>query len=1534
MLSSLRAVGNHQKPTRPLTRAGVVAAVVAVVATYGVVAVTPASAASLAGSSFEIDTDANLTVDNAGGTDWLSPGALANWTQDTASGSGDNSFTTGTKEDSAVPDVEFGSIPPNKSDLKSFGLYVEHPSPAQVFLNVFWTRVQDPSGTTNMDFEFNQSSVKKNDPSTSAQIIPVRTAGDLLLTYDLSNGGTVATISKRFWTGSQWGPAAALSSTDALGTINTSAITNGGAVGPLDPRTFGEASIDLSVLLPVNQGCKTYGSAYLKSRSSDAFNSALKDFIAPKAVDISNCGAVRINKTDSNGDPLDGAVFSLTPDPGTAPDHATCTTVAGTCIIRPVPIGTYTLTESTVPPGHDGVPPRTVTVTQPDQVITVDLVDRIQTGTITVVKNARPDDAQDFTFTLGSTSFSLDDDNDATLPRSVTYTRPVGTYTLTETSIPSPWTLGGLSCSSGSTINGAVATINLTDGAAITCTYVDDYTPQAVPLTTQASSAGNSTWNDTATLTGDGTHPVTGSVRFYACAAQATATPCTSGGTQVGNVRPVTSAGAASYTAATDVAWAPAAGWTCFRAVFTSTSAFYTGGSHTNATTECFLKQAQDLSVSKTAHAAFGRLYSWQVAKSVDKTSLTIPTGGTGTSHYTVEVRNSHVDSAWTVSGTITVTNPNPVPFSGVAVTDAIDNGAGSCAVTGGASATVPANGTLDLAYSCTYASAPSPSFGTNTATATWDAATYFTPHTNASGTATVDFAIVTPSTTDELASIDDTVVGHLGTLDARTAANPTTYTYSVDRSGAAGTCTPFDNTASAAANDSGSTTTSSARVTVCVGKDLTAGITGTATKDRDDLWLISKDADKTRVEVASGTSTTFTYSVKVTPNGVVDSSHALTGLVTATNPNDWEAVTADLTVVTTLGGTCTVTGGAGVSVPAGGSVSKPYSCVFTAPVSSGTVTGRVAWTGASTPGSSASASQNASFAVAHETHETVTVTDSQASPTTLGTWHHADGAHTFTYSVTRTGLAGTCSSYDNTAVLTETGQSASKTVTVCVASDLAVSKTALATDHRTFLWNLAKDVDKTSATVASGDAATFTYTVTATPAGKTDDGWTVTGRITLTNPNDWEPITADLRDVVDSGGGASCLVGNGTAVVVPASGTVTRDYTCTVTSEPADGTNTATATWDAAAAHTPHGSATGTAAVVFVPSSKTNETVTVVDDKTDPAHPVTLGTATWGQAPTSFTYSLSKSGVAGTTTAYTNVASLAETGQTATKTVSVSAGLPLTLTGTAAGSFDRDDLWTIAKSADRTTVTAVEGTKVAFTYTVTATPAGVADSGYELSGTATATNPNDWEPVVADLTATTDLGGGAVCAVTGGTAVTVAAGGSVTVPWSCTFTTAPATTGTVTLAVAWDAAKAFTSVGAATAAVPVTLVQDQLSHATVTVTDDKTDPANVVQIGTASWADGPVALTYTLTKTAAVGCATYTNTAALPETDQSATADVQVCGTEFTGGGGGTTVTPPTGGGGGLAFTGDWTGIMARWALSLLLGGAALILLGRRRTA
>jgi hypothetical protein len=87
----------------------------------------------------------------------------------------------------------------------------------------------------------------------------------------------------------------------------------------LAPRTFGEAQLDLRLIFNTDE-CSSFGSAMLKSRSSDAFTSQLKDFIRPVDIDLQNCGNVIIRKqTDPDENP-NTTLFGYTKSFNTAPE--------------------------------------------------------------------------------------------------------------------------------------------------------------------------------------------------------------------------------------------------------------------------------------------------------------------------------------------------------------------------------------------------------------------------------------------------------------------------------------------------------------------------------------------------------------------------------------------------------------------------------------------------------------------------------------------------------------------------------------------------------------------------------------------------------------------------------------------------------------------------------------------------------------------------------------------------------------------------------------------------------------------------------------------------------------------------------------------------------------------------------------------------------------------------------------------------------------------------------------------------------------
>ena len=216
-------------------------------------------------------------------------------------------------------------------------------------------------------------------------------------------------------------------------------------------------------------------------------------------------------------------------------------------------------------------------------------------------------------------------------------------------------------------------------------------------------------------------------------------------------------------------------------------------------------------------------------------------------------------------------------------------------------------------------------------------------------------------------------------------------------------------------------------------------------------------------------------------------------------------------------------------------------------------------------------------------------------------------------YTSTVSGTAGTCSPTKNTATFTtaDTGttDSASQTVTLCVGADLTVKKTADPSFTRTYAWSISKDVDKKVVEQLGGGTAAFNYTVTASETGFTDSGWKVSGKITVTNPNDWESVTlTSLTDAIDNGG--SCTVDTSPGLTIAKTNSQDYSYSCTYSSKPAynsNFTNTATANWDKSAASTPDGSAPGSKGTSFgSPTTLVDQSISVTD-----TYKGTLGTLT-----------------------------------------------------------------------------------------------------------------------------------------------------------------------------------------------------------------------------------------------------------------------------------------------------------------------------------
>ena len=163
-------------------------------------------------------------------------------------------------------------------------------------------------------------------------------------------------------------------------------------------------------------------------------------------------------------------------------------------------LGSYTVTETVPPLGFsiDDDPTRAVTVSDADlnAVIGAQGTDEdgntdesdfhdfvVPPATLTIIKDAVPNDPTDFDFNCGSLgTFMLDDDADVTLIRVKTFNPPSGNYTCTEVAEPGWQTT--VACSdpdNGTTTSGATANIDLDANETVTCTFTNTFQPTPPP---------------------------------------------------------------------------------------------------------------------------------------------------------------------------------------------------------------------------------------------------------------------------------------------------------------------------------------------------------------------------------------------------------------------------------------------------------------------------------------------------------------------------------------------------------------------------------------------------------------------------------------------------------------------------------------------------------------------------------------------------------------------------------------------------------------------------------------------------------------------------------------------------------------------------------------------------------------------------------------------------------------------------------------------------------------------------------------------
>ena len=283
-----------RREARRIGRRWMTAAMLAVTALVTVVLVAGASA-NLAPSTFE-GNDGNLVVNGgAGAHDWDNAPNLSVGV-DLPTGTGDNSFGQGAKEDNVQTTVVSGSIPNSKADLARFAVAGETIG-SDSYLYLAWSR-ENQSGTVNFDFELN-ALAQPNLTTPGAKTLN-RSVNDALINYSFQGGGQNPTLTRYHWSGSAWvldGPISSTCSEGAVNSVTVNDTLGGNPSVARPPAQFGEAAINMTCagIVPPNT-CEPFSSAYVKSRSSTAFNSEIKDFIAPISLGINNCGTIVIRK--------------------------------------------------------------------------------------------------------------------------------------------------------------------------------------------------------------------------------------------------------------------------------------------------------------------------------------------------------------------------------------------------------------------------------------------------------------------------------------------------------------------------------------------------------------------------------------------------------------------------------------------------------------------------------------------------------------------------------------------------------------------------------------------------------------------------------------------------------------------------------------------------------------------------------------------------------------------------------------------------------------------------------------------------------------------------------------------------------------------------------------------------------------------------------------------------------------------------------------------------------------------------------------
>jgi hypothetical protein len=434
-------------------------------------------------------------------------------------GTADDIFTTGGSKDTLdIPSWRWttGNVP-GKDQIEHAGIAL-YQSGSDQFLYLFLDREAN-NGTAQAGFWILQNQITKNPDGTFSG---VHVNGDILIQSNFIQGGDITQLTVWLWCNpSSPGtpPASPCSNPSDNLHLVASVAPSTGFICTLSDAVCAAVN-KISTTLPwvspssvaagkfIEVGIKLTdpqigfankcGATFVaETRASAPLDSVLKDFAMRS---FNTCGTVVINKSAVGGDDT----FSYTASGSGIPPSFSITTTggSGSQTFSNLASGSYTVTEQGPPAGWaftglacidpDGgttVSGQTATIDlDPGETVTCTFTNTRQ-GAITIIKDTVPDDPQDFSFTttggLTPATFSLDDDGDATLPNTQTYTNVApGTYTITEGDPTPAFDLTGIQCTvsgagTSATPNVAQRRVDITlgPGGQVTCTFTNTKRP-------------------------------------------------------------------------------------------------------------------------------------------------------------------------------------------------------------------------------------------------------------------------------------------------------------------------------------------------------------------------------------------------------------------------------------------------------------------------------------------------------------------------------------------------------------------------------------------------------------------------------------------------------------------------------------------------------------------------------------------------------------------------------------------------------------------------------------------------------------------------------------------------------------------------------------------------------------------------------------------------------------------------------------------------------------------------------------------------